>query len=98
MLTAVQLFCLHVSGPINANASFIVAIMCPSVSISSVCTVMYCVLYYLPIKAVEGYTFIYLFRYLFIYFLPCSVSYRTGFCVYYKKTEKGTPKSLRKRP
>jgi len=67
MLTAVQLFCLDVNGSINVNASFLVAIMFPSICISSFGTVMYCVVYYLPIKTVEGYTFIYLFRYLFIY-------------------------------
>jgi len=68
MLTAVQLFCLLVNGSVNVNVSFLVAIMFPSVCISSFGTVV-C---YLHIKALEGYTFIYLFRYLFIYFLPSS--------------------------
>jgi hypothetical protein len=62
MLTAVQLFCLRVSGSMNVNASFLVAIMFPSICISSLC-----VLYYLHIKALEGYRFIYLFIYVFIY-------------------------------
>jgi len=67
MLTAVQLFCLRVNGSVNVDASFLVAIMFPSVCISSFGTVVYCVVCYLHIKALEGYTFIYLFRYLFIY-------------------------------
>ena len=74
VLMAVQLFCLQVNGSINVNASFLVAIIFPSICISSFGIVVYCVLYYLHIKALEGYTFIYLFMYLFIYFLPCSVS------------------------
>jgi hypothetical protein len=88
MLTAVQLFCLRVNGSVNVDASFLVAIMFPSVCISSFGTVVYCVVCYLHIKALEGYTFIYLFIF---FLLP-------GFCLYYKKTEKGTPESLRKRP
>ena len=67
MLTAVQLFCLQVNESVNVNASFLVAIMFPSACISSFGTVVYCVLYYLHIKALGGYTFIYLFMYVFIY-------------------------------
>jgi hypothetical protein len=67
VLMAVQLFCLQVDGSINVNANFLVAIMFPSICVSSFGTVVYCILCYLHIKALEGYTFIYLFMYLFIY-------------------------------
>jgi hypothetical protein len=62
---------------VNINASSLVAMMFPSIHISSFGRIriifVYCVLYCLHNKALEDNTFIYYF----IYFLFCLVSYGT---------------------